>query len=88
MLHRKLVCEKIGEFLTTSSIGHFLEHESVVLKVLCINIIHKVCAAIKENHTDKEIAEKLDMDLVKSCHINYALIPTARQSDKLGQQLN
>lgn len=73
---RKKVFEKIGEFLTTSSIKNVLEDDSAVLKVLYLKI---VCVTIKKNHTDKEIPEKLDMDLKKSDDINNGLILTSRR---------
>ena len=73
---RKKIFEKIGEFLTTSSIENVLEDDSFVLKVLFLKIF---CVTIKKNHTDREIPEKLDMDLEKSDDISNGLILTLRR---------
>ena len=59
-----------------------LEDDFAIFKILYLKTVRQVCVKIKENR--KKIAEKLDMDLVKSDHINHVLISTERLSEKLG----
>ena len=87
MFHRKMVCEKNHEFPTTSWTENFWEDDSAILKVLHLKTVRKVCVTIKENHTGKKIAEKLDMDLVRSDHIKHTLMLTSRVSDKIGSAM-
>ena len=50
-------------------------------KYSTLKIFPRVGAPIKENH--KEITENLDVDLVKSNHINHIIISPSRLWDKL-----
>ena len=67
---------KIGQFLTTFSIENFLEYDSAILKILYLKIVLRVCAPIKKNR--KQIAENLDVDLVKSDRIIHIIISPSR----------
>lgn len=59
-----------------------LEDDFAIFKIFYLKTVRQVCVKIKENC--KKIAEKLDMDLVKSDHINHVLISTEKISEKLG----
>ena len=67
---------KIGQFITTFSIENFLEYDSAILKILYLKIVLRVCAPIKKNR--KQIAENLDVDLVKSDRIIHIIISPSR----------
>ena len=48
-----MVCEKVSEFLATTSIESLVEGSSSILKALYLKFISKLYVSIKESHKKK-----------------------------------
>lgn len=59
-----MVCEKVSEFPPALK-TFWKATQPTNMKQICLEIVSKTEVSIKGNHTGKEIAEKLDRNLIK-----------------------
>ena len=74
-----MALEKANEFLRITSI----ETLPTILMGWYIEIVNKIYVSIKKKHTEQEIAEELDRNVVKPDQTAQFLIPTTRLLEKI-----